>query len=80
MKRLQYEIRKGGKNWGLYLRGHRTVLWVDASKRELTLVAAHLLTNAWLDLRIPSELTIKRANGTIQDKRTYGNDPRRTKG
>ncbi len=35
---------------------------------------------AWTDLRIRSELTIKDRHGDIQDKRTYGEDPRRTKG
>ena len=35
---------------------------------------------AWQFHDHPGELIIKRRNGTIQDTRTYGRDPRRTRG
>lgn len=53
---------------------------VRGHKADLVWIAAQTLTSAWRDLGIRSELTIKRADGTIQDKRTFGADPRRTKG
>lgn len=42
--------------------------------------AAALCSTRWQYLRRTSELVIKARNGRIRDTRTYGRDPRRTKG
>jgi len=56
------------------------VVKVLACKRDAVWWAAQDLSYAWEQMHIRSELTIKRADGTIQDKRTFGEDPRRTRG
>lgn len=55
------------------------VLFVHPHKPDAVWLASERLRDAQtLDIR--SELTIKRADGSIQDKRTFGADPRETKG
>lgn len=80
--RLRYEIRFEVGAWMLFgpddLSGDS--ICDRAYKADLVWLAASLLTNAWEDIGVRSELTIKRRDGSIQDKRTYGADPRRTRG
>lgn len=42
--------------------------------------ATALCTTSWKHLQLTSELVIKARNGRIRDTRTYGRDPRRTRG
>jgi hypothetical protein len=55
---------------------------VRSSYNKLSLVtwAAIELDELWDKFRVRSELTIKTKAGEIQDKRTYGDDPARSKG
>lgn len=91
--RLQYQIRflKGGrgkpllvfddeKAWAL-IGPDKKVVRHTIKKRHIVDWAAHELAKAWHTLRVRSELTIFTKSGSaIQDRRTYGADPRRTKG
>lgn len=58
----------------------KPVLVSRAVKSDTIWLASHYLRSAWSNLRIRSELTIKRRDGSIQDKRTFGDDPGETKG
>lgn len=85
--RLHYEIRAlrtvPGKTkllWALFAPDGE-MLTSDYNKAVLVKRAAQRLKDAWVELRVPSELVIKGRHGTrIQDKRTYGLDPRRIRG
>jgi Uncharacterized protein conserved in bacteria (DUF2188) len=83
MKRILWEVRwnatylKGGC-WLIYLAG--VVTGVAKTKAGAVDLAASECKRQWEDMKILSELTIKKKNGQIQDKRTYGKDPRGTKG
>lgn len=83
MKRIRYEVQLRKKLaypkglWWVLRNGRResggrrkadTIKWAVRLARE-DLQAGNL-----------SQLVIKRRDGTIQDERTYGHDPRRTKG
>lgn len=78
MKRMQYAIRYEQGRWVFKL--GKTVIVEDPVKLHLVRLASAELVRAqgWLALR--SELTIHRRDGTIQDRRTYGQDPRRSPG
>lgn len=77
--RLRYEVRFLRSEWrfvaedGTELYSHELKPWAISR-------ATVQLRNAWKFLRVRSELTIKLKNGDIQDKRTYGDDPREIKG
>jgi hypothetical protein len=80
MKRVQWEVRydKGAGCWSIFRAGE----WVDGWTKKCTAVRAaadtcRMLYGAEGEL---SELTIKKKNGQIQDKRTYGKDLRGTRG
>lgn len=80
MKRIRWEVRYSRKNnfWIVY-RAREIVdygFW-KASAIKYATESCRSCFALRLEL---SELTIKRKDGTIQDKRTYGRDPRRSKG
>lgn len=87
--RLQFEIRvlrlvqpqrtSPRYAWALFAPGNEFVRTMT-SKRPLVEWAATELNALWDLLRVRSELTIKDKAGDIQDKRTYGEDPVRSKG
>lgn len=64
--------------WGLYAEGLLSAVFT--SKADAVETAAGLLRQAWRYLYVRSELVIKARDGRIIDTRTYGEDPRRTKG
>lgn len=57
-----------------------TVLVYDQSQRNLLAIIVPMLNHRWKQCGEPSELQIKGVDGKIRDSRTYGNDPRGTKG
>lgn len=78
--RHRFEIRPCDDGGWAFVCSDGTVTHTEKQKRWLVQVVGWELTRAWEGLRLRSELTIKRRDGSIQDKRTYGDDPRRTKG
>ena len=79
MKRLRFEVRRTDDGAGGFYAGKESV-GSRAYKSDIVWLAAFNLTSAWENLRIRSELVIKSRDGRIQDTRTYGDDPRRTRG
>lgn len=78
--RLRYEIRLGDDGWWGFYAPDRCLASGFRLKATAVAWASGELENAWNYLDVRSELTIKRRDGSIQDKRTYGADPRRTRG
>lgn len=79
VKRLRFEVRKlADGSWGLFGPGGFT--GSRQSKADMSWLASISLKWAWTMLRIRSELVIKDRKGRVQDTRTYGDDPRRTRG
>jgi hypothetical protein len=80
IKRVRYEVRysRRTKLWCFY-RG-RVRIDFDTNKRDAVRSAACYCANRWWLIRERNELVIKRCDNTIQDKRTYGRDPRKSKG
>lgn len=64
--------------WG-FLRGEGQPVYFD-NKGDTVDYAAEECRRLWELWGIRSELVIKDRKGRIQDTRTYGDDPRRTKG
>lgn len=67
-KRNRYDVVPSNTNW--------------AVKHEGATLSTHVLKSAAIDAGVkvarqnaPSQLVIHRADGTIEDERTYGNDP-----
>lgn len=63
------------------------VRWLDREAqssldgtRAHAVLRAREVCGAMTDLGIDSELIIRRVNGTIGERRTYGRDPRRSRG
>lgn len=61
------------------------VRWLDQRShghavKSTAVAAARSICKQLLALGVLSELSIFTTRGTIQDKRTYGDDPRRTRG
>lgn len=68
MKRKRYEVVPGSGDWSV--------------KHEGKVLSTHRLKTAAIDAGVkvaranqPSQLVIHRADGTIEDERTYGEDP-----
>lgn len=80
MKRLQFTIAWSRSRGQWLVSRDGAELGSDRIKSTVVDVWADALDQAWLFLAVESELTIKRKDGSIQDKRTYGEDPRRTRG
>lgn len=79
MPRLVYEVRFENGAWSLFAPDGEALSW-RGRKGDVVTMAALYLNSAWEDLHIRSELVIKTKAGEIQDKRTYGEDPKRSKG
>lgn len=78
-QRLRFEVRKlSGGAWGLC--DQAGPVQCRETKRAMVTAASGLLTQLYYDLKVRSELVVKRADGRIQDTRTYGEDPRGTRG
>ena len=68
MARKRYDVVPSGTNWAVTTGGRTLSTFVtksDAITAGVTVARANQ----------PSQLLIHRANGTIEDERTYGNDP-----
>ena len=80
MKRIRWEVRyrKSDGAWLVY--AGKEWLFLFPLKVLAVRRAAEQCRWNWANGGELSELTIKRRDGTIQDKRTYGADPRRTPG
>ncbi len=68
--RTVYEVAPRGGEWTVKKRGVERPLHVETTKALAVAKAAELTRGD-----VPSQLLIKRADGTIEDERTYGNDP-----
>lgn len=53
---------------------------VPETRAELVRRVAFWLRSSWRVLRLRSELVVFRLDGTIGERRTYGRDPRKSKG
>lgn len=87
MARIRWEVRPAGGpkicegyTGGWVIARGDTVLERWHRKARAVEQAASRCRAEWEASGQLSELTIKRRDGTIQDKRTYGRDPRSTKG
>lgn len=78
--RLVYEIRFEKGFWYLFAPDNEIVATGMGDKKETIRSASERLCGIWFSMRVRSELVIKTKAGTIQDKRTYGLDPRKSKG
>ncbi len=78
MKRVKWTIAydKKVRAW----RAGPQVGWYRRNKRALINVISEHLRDRWKLYGELSELIIKKKDGRIQDRRTYGKDPRKTKG
>lgn len=80
MPRLHYEIRPDDKaGWGFFDQTGKLQA-TRIKKKELIDVAVEALSHAHLWCGVLSELRIKDRNHKVIDCRTYGDDPKRTKG
>lgn len=79
--RLRFEVRLLPSGlWG-FVGQDEHVLAESVSKSALVRDAARVLRLAWKTLRVRSELVIcTTAHRISKDRRTYGDDPRRSKG
>lgn len=68
--RIVCEVAPRGAQWTVSRRGVERPLHVESTKAVATTKAVEVARN-----NVPSQLLIKRADGTIEDERTYGNDP-----
>lgn len=77
MKRIRYEVAPAKGGWKVTRAGQ----WWGAWPKKRAAVA-EAVGGARTDLQAGnlSQLIIKRLDGTIQDERTYGRDPQKTKG
>ena len=78
--RLVYEVRFEDGWWECFAPDGETILTGRFGKSDTVDEIRRRLSDAWAFLRLRSELVIKNKKGEIQDKRTYGEDPRRTRG
>jgi hypothetical protein len=80
MKRVRWEVRYDKRVfcWRVFRQKESVAAWsLKANAIHATSQVCRERLRAFGEL---SELTIKKKNGQIQDKRTYGKDPRGTKG
>ena len=68
-----YDKKKG--DWRLFEQGSKSTLRRFKTKEEGVKVSAKLVRS-----KGNSQLKIHKVDGKIQEERTYGNDPRRSKG
>lgn len=81
-KRQRHEIawRNGRWEWRWHNRGKWKLIDHWPRKADLVGRVALILRQDWAIDRHLAELQIKGKDGRIQDCRTYGRDPRRTRG
>ena len=79
MKRQQWEIMYKNGLWHGQRRRHKVFSTTTKKSDAIWYVVTHLRMLLVRD-GIRSELTIHKMDGGIQDKRTYGDDPRRSRG
>lgn len=75
MKRKIYDITQSDKNWKSTVRGNEKASLVAPTKEKAikkTIEIAKKNSN--------SQIIIRKSDGTIQTERTYGNDPKKSKG
>lgn len=68
--RAVYEVAPRGSEWTVKKRGLERPLHVETTKAVAVEKGVEVARK-----HAPSQLLIKRADGTIEDERTYGNDP-----
>ena len=68
--RTVYEVAPRGAEWTVSKRGVDRPIHVESTKAVAVDKAAEIARG-----NEPSQLLIKRADGTIEDERTYGDDP-----
>ncbi|WP_437626007.1 DUF2188 domain-containing protein [Sorangium sp. So ce1151] len=77
--RVHIDVNPSPKGWRVEERGAKRADSVHERKSdavERAVEKGHAIHDAGENVQV----TIKRTNGTIQEERTYGDDPRRTKG
>lgn len=77
--RYRYEVKRVEPGTWCFLPGKGQPVYFD-NKGDCVEHASAMCRMLWECFGIRIELLIKRADGTIQDTRTYGDDPRRTRG
>lgn len=76
--RVRWTERIGRRAWWVF-RDREPVM--SCPKKQHTIwCAVQRAREMWGSAFTPAQVVIHRKNGTIQEERTYGNDPRRTKG
>lgn len=80
MKRIVWEVLPiaGFRGWAVTRKGKQADTFVF--KFNAVRFAVKSCNHDWITLHQPSELYIKGRNGQIQDARTYGDDPKASKG
>lgn len=80
MKRIRWTIspHKRSAGWCASVKGGAR-LYYTTQAAAIKATAKHC-RQRWKEYKEPHELIIKGRNGRIRDNRTYGNDPRGTKG
>ena len=68
--RTVYEVAPRGGEWTVSKRGVERPLHVEETKDAAVAKGIALGHN-----NVPAQLIIKKANGQIEEERTYGNDP-----
>ena len=80
-KRYVYTLRKSALGDWMFSVGGALVPFPSVRDRKLAIkIAANELDNLWRDHSQLSELQVLRADGTIGERRTYGRDPKRSRG
>jgi hypothetical protein len=78
-KRRRYEVLYGVRGWeGRELGVPKADASIGVGFIDKKSAVRHMAE--FSRARVPSQLFIKGRDGRIQDERTYGDDPRRTKG
>lgn len=83
VKRLRFEVLRDESGMWAFVSAAslpKKVVHLGKRKRDVVQYASDDLNFIWAEWCIRSELTIKGRDGSIQDTRTYGDDPRRTRG
>jgi hypothetical protein len=80
-KRVVYRVRWWSGRWVLYRDGEAVHgMTSELTKNQAVSMGAEYARALRESEGTPSQLVIHGKNGKIQSERTYGNDPRRSKG
>lgn len=77
MTRIRYVVSPAKGHWQLTSKARHSA--VHATQADAIAAGVKLCRALWAEGQ-PAELVIKGRDGRIRDNRTYGNDPRRTRG